>query len=363
MTGQTGSVERIAGVVQHYAWGDHTFLPQLLGRQPDGQPWAELWLGTHPGGPATIDPDHTGTPRPLTERSGSLPYLLKVLVAAEPLSLQTHPSADQAAAGYAREERLGIAVDAPERTYRDPFAKPELICAITSFDALCGFRPLGATLALLDRLGAADLAAAVRADGLAGAVQALYRRTLPIASTLAACTGRTEPEAVLVDGLARQYPGDPSVVVTLLMNRLTLEPGEALFLGPGNLHAYLSGAGVEIMGASDNVVRGGTTVKHVDIDELLRVVDITPLADPRTPATPQGDGAWSYDTPGTPFRLWRYEIEGSFAHTATGRELLLCIDGTTDQLDRGATAYLSPGERVELRGRATLFRVEERPTA
>jgi mannose-6-phosphate isomerase len=161
-------VERIAGVVQHYAWGDHTFLPQLLGRQPDGQPWAELWLGTHPGGPATIDPDHTGTPRPLTERSGSLPYLLKVLVAAEPLSLQTHPSADQAAAGYAREEQLGIAGDAPERTYRDPFAKPELICAITSFDALCGFRPLGATLALLDRLGAADLAAAVRADGLAG---------------------------------------------------------------------------------------------------------------------------------------------------------------------------------------------------
>jgi mannose-6-phosphate isomerase len=117
------------------------------------------------------------------------------------------------------------------------------------------------------------------------------------------------------------------------------------------------------MGASDNVVRGGTTVKHVDIDELLRVVDITPLADPRTPATPQGDGAWSYDTPGTPFRLWRYEIDGRFVHTATGRELLLCIDGTTDRLDRGATAYLSPGERVELRGRATLFRVEERPTA
>jgi mannose-6-phosphate isomerase len=120
---------------------------------------------------------------------------------------------------------------------------------------------------------------------------------------------------------------------------------------------------VEIMGASDNVVRGGTTVKHVDVDELLRVVDITPLADPRTPATPQGAGAWSYDTPSTPFRLWRYEIEGSFAHTATGRELLLCIDGTTDHLDRGATAYLSPGERVDLRGRATLFRVEERPTA
>ena len=111
------------------------------------------------------------------------------------------------------------------------------------------------------------------------------------------------------------------------------------------------------------MVRGGTTVKHVDVDELLRVVDITPLADPRTPATPRADGASSYDTPDTPFRLWRYQFDGRFVHTASGRELLLCTDGSTDRLDRGAAAYLSPGEHVELRGRATVFRVEEVPTA
>jgi mannose-6-phosphate isomerase len=302
-------------------------------------------------------------PSTLTERSGSLPYLLKVLAAAEALSLQTHPSAEQAAAGYAREEQLGIAVDAPERIYRDPFAKPELICALTRFDALCGFRPIDATLALLDRLGATGLAAHLRSEGLAATVAALYRRTLAIDATLAACADRPEPEATLVMRLAGQYPDDPSVVVTLLLNRVVLEPGEALFLGPGNLHAYLHGVGVEIMGASDNVVRGGTTVKHVDIDELLRVMVIDPLTDPRSPATSHGAGAWSYDTPGTPFRLWRYEIDGAFVHTATGRELLLCTAGSTDRLGRGAAAYLSPGERVELRGRGTVFRVEEVPTA
>ncbi len=355
---QTGEVEPISGVVQHYAWGDRQFLPDLLGVAADDTPWAELWLGTHPGGPATIIGNG-----PLAAHSGDLPYLLKVLAAAEPLSLQTHPSAEQAAAGFAREERLGIARDAPQRVYRDPSAKPELICALTPFDALCGFRPVAATLALLDRLGADDVAGYLRTEGLAATVAALYRRTLATDRTVAACAGRTEPEAALVTQLARHYPSDPSVAVTLLLNRVLLEPGEALFLGPGNLHAYLHGVGVEIMGASDNVVRGGTTVKHVDIDELLRVLVIEPLADPRTPATPHGASAWSYDTPGTPFRLWRYEIDGPFTHTATGRELLLCTDGGTDRLERGAAAYLSPSERVELRGRATVFRVEERATA
>lgn len=355
---QTDVMERISGVVQHYAWGDRQFLPDLLGVVADDTPWAELWLGTHPGGPATIVDNG-----PLASHSGDLPYLLKVLAAAEPLSLQTHPSAEQAAAGFAREEGAGIARDAPHRVYRDPAAKPELICALTAFDALCGFRPVDATLTLLDGLGASELAAHLRREGLTATVVALYRRTLAIDTTVAACAGRPEPEASLVTRLAGQYPGDPSVVVTLLLNRVMLEPGEALFLGPGNLHAYLHGAGVEIMGASDNVVRGGTTVKHVDIGELLHVLAITPLADPRTPATPQGDDAWSYDTPGTPFRLWRYAIDDRFEHIATGRELLLCTAGSTDRLERGAAAYLSPGERVELRGRATVFRVEERPTA
>ncbi len=347
-------MRRISGVVQHYAWGDRTFLPELLGVDPDGRPWAEWWLGTHPGGPATLVDGG-----PLRDTAGELPYLLKVLAAAEPLSLQTHPSAAQAAAGFAREERDGPALDAPHRIYRDPSAKPELICALTPFDAVCGFRPVDATLDLLERIGAHDLASSLTASGLAATVEGIYRRTVDVGSTLAACARRAEPEAQLVAELAERYPGDPSGVVTLLLHRVRLEPGEALFLGPGNLHAYLHGVGVEVMGASDNVVRGGMTTKHIDVDELLATLDIAPIADPRTPATPHGWDSWSYDTPTAPFRLWRHDIDGSWQHTATGRELVVCTWGGADSLDCGEAAFVAPGEDVHLTGTATVFRVVE----
>lgn len=351
-------MRRIVGVVQHYAWGDPVFLPELLGVEPDGRPWAEWWLGTHPGGPATLLDD-----RPLRSVAGELPYLLKVLAAAEPLSLQTHPSASQAAVGFAREERDGPALDAPARIYRDASAKPELICALTPFDAVCGFRPVDETRALLERLGADELATHLRSSGLATTVEGLYRRTIPIESTVAACAGRSEPEAQLVAELAVRYPGDPSAVVTLLLHRVRLEPGEALFLGPGNLHAYLHGVGVEVMGASDNVVRGGMTTKHVDVDELLAVVDITPIADPRTPATAHGWDRWSYNTPSAPFHLWRHDIDGTWQHTASTRELVVCTWGSTDGLECGEAAYLAPGADLVLTGTATVFRVTEPPAA
>lgn len=358
------SLALLDGQVQHYAWGDTQFLPDLLGRPADGRPWAEWWLGTHDAAPS-----HFADGRPLAEVSGRLPYLLKVLTAAEALSLQTHPSQAQAEAGYEREQRAGIPVDAPHRIYRDPFAKPELICALTPFDALCGFRPVEATNVLLRAIGADHLAGHLARHGLGPTVEALYRRELDAATTLAACarTSTTHRPAAaaaqLATALAEQYPGDPSVVVALLLNRVMLQPGEAIFLGPGNLHAYLHGAGVEIMGASDNVVRGGMTPKHVDVDELLTVLDITPLAEPRTPSTEHDDETASYDTPATPFRLWRHTINGTTRLTATGRELLLCSSGTTDLLARGQAAYLAPGNTVELRGSATVFRVEERATA
>ncbi|MEZ5247703.1 MAG: hypothetical protein R2713_00345 [Ilumatobacteraceae bacterium] len=213
--------------------------------------------------------------------------------------------------------------------------------------------------ALLDDLGLRDLAARLRGEGLSAMVAAIYRRQVPIEPIVAACIGRVEVEARLVARLAEQYPLDPSVAVTLLLHRVQLTPGEAIFLGPGNLHAYLSGAGVEIMSASDNVVRGGMTTKHVDVDELLAVLDIRPIADPRVTPVEDAPGRWRYDTPGTPFRLWRIEVAGTCEHTATGRELLLCTDGATDVLGRGQTLLLMPGETVRLAGIATVFRAEE----
>jgi mannose-6-phosphate isomerase len=306
-----GAPVAVEGVVQHYEWGDPTFIPELLHVTADGRPWAELWLGTHPNGPtSTTD----GTP--LRELTGDLPYLLKVLAAARPLSLQAHPTAEQARDGFAR----GI--------YPDDRAKPELLCALTPFDALCGIRPIATTLTLLGALGADGLARTLRNDGIAATIAGLYRGAIDPQPTVVVCGRSDRPEARLVDTLARRYPGDPSVVVTLLLNRVTLRPGEALHLTAGNLHAYLGGAGIELMGASDNVVRGGLTVKHVDVDELLRILDPTPLTQPVMAAT-----RGRYPLPGAGCTLVR--LDPGAAHRSTGHELAVTLSGDT--------LYLAPG--------------------
>lgn len=308
--------------MQHYEWGDHDFLPRLLGVAPDGRPWAELWLGTHPNGPATL-PDG----RPLADVTGPLPYLLKVLCAGRPLSLQAHPSVEQAQAGHAAGR------------YPDPFAKPELLCALTPFEAFCGVRPIDDTLALLDELGARDLAVTIRHDGVGAALEGLYRGRIHADPIVEAAADSTRPEAVWVRCLADRYPADPSVVVTLLLNLVRLEPGQAISLGPGNLHAYLGGCGIELMGASDNVVRGGLTTKPVDVDDLLQVVNPTPIAGPVI------DLADEYSVVGTPIRLLR--LAGPAEHTAGGHELVVTSDGRT--------GYLAAGTRLDVEPDVTTY--------
>jgi mannose-6-phosphate isomerase len=308
-------MRRVEGVVQHYAWGDPTFIPGLLGIEPDGRPWAELWLGTHANGPSTF---LDGTP--LGDVTGPLPYLLKVLAAGEPLSLQTHPTAGQAADGFAR----GV--------YPDPNAKPELLCALTPFEALCGVRPVDATLALLSTLGEAtgELARVLAARGPRDALEGLYRGDIDSQPVIDACAEAPGPEAVWVQRLGDTYPGEPSVAATLLLNYVELAPGEALRLDAGNLHAYLRGAGIELMGASDNVVRGGLTVKPVDIDLLLATVDPTPLADPVLADTGR------YELPAAGVALVR--VGPGEQHTASGHELAVDLSG--------GLWYLGPGDEL-----------------
>jgi mannose-6-phosphate isomerase len=312
----------VTGIVQHYAWGDRDFIPRLLRRAPDGRPWAELWLGTHPNGPATLDDG-----RPLADVTGPLPYLLKVLAAAEPLSLQAHPSREQAAAGHAAGR------------YPDPEPKPELLCALTPFSAYCGVRPVPATLDLLDELGATELAAIMGHDGPSGALEALYRGRLRTEPVLAAAGRSDRPEARWVRDLAHRYPGDPSVAATLLLNLVELQPGQAMYLGAGNLHAYLGGAGVELMGASDNVVRGGLTQKPVDVDDLLVVADTTPLVEPVL--APSAELALA----GTSIRLLR--VTGPGCRTAEADELFV----TT----AGVTGYLPPGDVLDVPAEVTAY--------
>jgi len=138
-----------------------------------------------------------------------------------------------------------------------------------------------------------------------------------------------------------------------------LQPGEAIFLGPGNLHAYLRGTGVEVMGASDNVVRGGLTVKHIDVEELLAVLRFEELADPIVRGVEFESGRWCYPTPGQPFELWRFEVDHRMTHTSHGHELLLCADGSSGALRQGQAAYLPPRESVTLDGPSTVFRVAQ----
>ena len=344
----------IRGFPQHYPWGDDTAIPSILGVPADGRPWAEWWLGTHPEGPA-----HFANGSPLAQESGELPYLLKLLAAARPLSLQTHPDAQQATAGFNREQRQGIALDDPKRLYRDPHAKPELLCALTPFDALCGFRSITETVSLLRELGLKELATTLRGHGMQETVTQLYRGQIDSYAVIAECQRHRYGPAELVTRLAAQYPNDPSVVVTLLLNRVLLQPGQALLLGPGDVHAYLSGLGVEVMGASDNVIRGGLTNKPVDVEELLRILRFEALDDPVLSPVEGPAGQWRYPTPDAPFELWRFEVADAMAHTATGRELLLCTDGDSGALHRGEAAYLEPGETVAFEGVATVFCVCE----
>ncbi|MFM8563513.1 MAG: mannose-6-phosphate isomerase, class I [Acidimicrobiia bacterium] len=372
----------VRGVVQHYSWGDPTSIPEMLGLDGDGRPWAELWFGTHLGGPSKVlevsdgamgkpalTDDTGGLFSPLVALSGELPFLLKILAAVEPLSLQSHPSLEQARAGYARENRLDIPIGNSRRIYRDPFAKPELICALGPFEALCGFREEVESVRLLHSIGggASRIARMLTDHDLDHTVRYLFGSSDEVRllrnEVVEACRRHDSASAQWATRLADGYPDDPAVVVTLLLNHVVLKQGEALYLGPGNLHAYLRGTGVEVMGSSDNVVRCGLTNKHVDVNELLATVVPRALSDPVVRPTPvartDAGRLWRYDTPGAPFTLWIHQVSGTETLRARTRELTLCGSGSTDRLQRGEVAYLAPGEELTVTGKATLFRVTE----
>ncbi len=286
---------RLSNTPRDYAWGSTTMLAELEGREPSGRPEAEVWFGDHPGAPARVE---DGTGRTLDDVLGGekLPFLLKLLAAASPLSIQAHPSIPQARAGFAREDAAGVPRDAGHRNYRDDNHKPEVIVALRDgFEALAGLRDLPATLRLLEGLGEAASPLRERLD--AASPDASLRAAIgwllsgeaqgEVDAIIAAATTAAVPgfaaELAVAHRLAEAAPGDPGVVVALLMNLVTLAAGEAVFVRAGALHAYLGGLGVEIMSASDNVLRGGLTPKHVDVAELLAVLDTDhgPRGDPR----------------------------------------------------------------------------------
>ncbi|UZJ25553.1 mannose-6-phosphate isomerase, class I [Rhodococcus antarcticus] len=375
-------MQLMTGAVRTYAWGSRTAIAELCGRPvPAPHPEAELWMGAHPADPALVHgPDGARSllevlraepVAELGERSRAafgdrLPFLLKVLAADEPLSLQAHPSALQAEQGFADEQRRGIPLDSPVRNYRDASHKPELLCALTRFDALAGFREVSRTVELLAALDGPELApytALLSGQPDAGGLRALFTTwiTLPrpsldvlLPAVLDACVdhvrglGPFAAEARTILELGESYPGDAGVLAALLLNRMTLQPGEAIYLPAGNLHTYLDGVGVEIMANSDNVLRGGLTPKHVDVAELLRVLDFAAGDVPVSSGTTDGGPEHTYPAPAAEFRLSRVDLVAGAAAVLShdGPQVLLCTAGGAELAADGAVLALPRGSAV-----------------
>jgi len=341
----------LSNVPRDYAWGSASLLAELEGRTPTGSPEAEVWFGDHPGDPADVAGGSTLD----AVTGGKLPYLLKLLAAADPLSIQVHPTIAQARDGWARESAL--AADDPTRNYRDDNHKPELIVALSNrFEALSGLRPVDATLRLLAELGesagVAELRTRLSGDGSATDAD-LLRDALAwvlsgtaqpavddiIAAVTDASSEEFAAELTAVRAIAERNPGDPGVVVALLMNFIVLERGEGIFLRAGLLHAYVSGLGVEIMAASDNVLRGGLTPKHIDVAELMSVLDTTPSVVPVMRPT-ASDVVTSYEVDVPDFALRRVSL--------TGETVSVSVKGPAMVLSTGGDVSVSGADAEEL---------------
>ncbi|MDR0782307.1 MAG: mannose-6-phosphate isomerase, class I [Propionibacteriaceae bacterium] len=381
---------KLTGQIRDYAWGSLTAIPELMGNQPTDEPQAEYWLGAHPLAPATIDgvdlnlvlhdhPDWVGdrTYRAFGDR---FPVLLKILAAEHPLSLQAHPTREQAEEGFARETAAGLELDAPERIYRDDWPKPEVLIALTDFDLLCGFRSPSATVELFTKLGVSEkfnsVLSPLRQRKGAAAIEEVFLDILSqehpdhVDEIIRLATGFADEdsEVGLLSRTALElnhyFPHHPSILAALMMNRIHLKVGEGIYLPTRTLHSYISGVGIEVMACSDNVLRGGLTAKYINVDELIRVVDFTPSA--VGPVDTEDDkGFTRYLTPTPEFAAWRGELTSkpiTLPRTASCRialvvdgEAQLRRDGTKLDLGPGEAVLIPYGHEVKAAGSATIF--------
>lgn len=377
-------MDLLHNAVRPYAWGSRTAIAELLGKEvPAPHPEAELWMGAHPGDPSRVvgadgterslldllasDPDGQLGTRVAARWGSRLPFLLKVLAADEALSLQAHPSAAQAAEGFAAEEKRLVPLDSPVRNYKDPAAKPELVCALTEFHALAGFREPSRTVSLLRSLDAPALSPYT--EMLVGqpdssGLRALFTMLITLPQTslstllpqvLDACVlhvkehGEFDLECRTILELGESYPGDAGVLAALLLNRIVLQPGEAIHLPAGNLHAYLRGTGIEILANSDNVLRCGLTPKHVDVPELLRVLDFTCGDMEVLLGEEVQPGVRIYRTPAPEFELSRLDLAGETRINHDGPQIMICTEGSVVLTNaRGDELKLARGESVWL---------------
>jgi len=403
-TSQRAPISRLATAIQHYAWGSHEAIASLQGRPRARRPEAELWIGAHPQAPSHVMAVPGAPPlgdwlasapqrllgAACVERFGErLPYLVKILAAAEPLSIQLHPDAGQAAEGFAREDAEGIARDHPARSYRDPLAKIEMLVAWTEFHGLCGLRPddeLARGVADsgspgLERLHERASAEAEPGRRAAHVFEALARLTADAGAALAAelreglAGAPPSPARHWVEELLARHPRDPMAAAPRLLHCVRLAPGQALHVTPGVPHAYLAGTGLEVMTASDNVVRGGLTAKHVDRPALAELLDRRSPPPPVREPERVSERETRYAGPTPAFEVRRVDGSGDAPGRLRGGlpTVVLCQSGRVELRSGGADdvpleltateAAFVPAARadVELRGRAVVWTVAPTP--
>ena len=374
--------------IQKYAWGSHTAIQQLMNKSLTEEPWAEVWMGAHPKAPSEVYiegqwvslpdlirrfPDQVLGATTAGRYNNTLPYLFKLLAADQPLSIQAHPNAEQAKTGFERESAAGTNINAPDRNYKDANHKPEYICALTPFTGLKGFRKIDDIVELME---------CVCPLGLADEMKALYKKDLKIFFKSLMELPDNRKKAVIdevmgniakknasdltddwIQKLYQQYPSDIGVISPLFLNLFYLEPGQALFLPAGELHAYLHGFGIELMANSDNVLRGGLTPKHVDVPELLNVLnfeetDITLLA-----PIPISAAEARFPVFAEEFQLSTINVNDAGTYSSPNHhsaEILLCISGNarlTSGFNGDENIDMEPGDSVLIPAVAEAYQV------
>ena len=388
----------LKNTVQEYDWGSHTAIPRLLGNAyPSDKPQAEMWMGAHPKAPSFVLYDHQWISLSdlirtypaeilgydIAEKfNNALPYLFKVLAADKPLSIQAHPDRAAAEQGYLREEALKIPMNAYHRNYKDNNHKPECICSLTPFWALKGFRPVSEILSFMKILFPESPPKEVQilqsrpdAGGLENFFHALMtlsreqkKKWVQHAVEISNNISNRSPEFDWIIRLNRHYSEDIGVLSPVLLNLVCLKPGEAMYLGAGELHAYLEGTGIELMANSDNVLRGGLTPKHIDIDELLTVLHFEERNPEILTPAELNEAESQYVTPAEEFRLSRITVSENMNYSGPEKrsaEILLCIEGNaavTNLIDhlhirKGNSVFIpAAAPAYTISGTATLYK-------
>ncbi len=381
----------LKNIIKEYSWGSHTAIPELLGQKtPSDKPQAELWIGAHPSASSMVKTGGKWVPlsdlikkypieilgRKCAQKyGGQLPYLFKVLAASEPLSIQAHPNLLQAKKGFNRENSLGISLDSFNRNYKDENHKPECVCALSDFEALCGFRPVSEIVYLLTKACPGTLKKQIKeltTNPNPFGLKLFFTNimTMDFDRNNSVISEATENSGIFADenpafkwvsALAGKYPSNIGVIAPLFLNYVFLKPGQAMFLPAGELHSYLNGVALELMANSDNVIRGGLTAKHVDVEELSNILRFRSLKNKIIlPEKNKNEGI--YKTPAEEFVLSVISVYNDNGYTGSQRrnvEIILCIEGKANISCSGNNRLrISKGESAIVPASVKSYRID-----